>query len=288
VSEQRASSGAVLELADPSGDGGDSDSSPVDAVDEMADQHAKPEMPGEPVVADTEADGASEANDVADDAVTADPFAERDERLAGIDVSIARRLKRVLADEQNDVLDVLRRKELARSIDQLIPLEPAHLASYRDAIVDDVTVAAEAGAFTQNDDQAWVVRRLADEGVVAAVLTAINQELVDPLRQRLDRVVRDANGDNVAIGNHVRAMYRELKSQRLDDLATEISLAAYGQGRFAAIEPGTELIWHADPSCADLRTNGAAGTVPAGTAFPSGHRFPPTHAGCGCLVAAAR
>ena len=48
------------------------------------------------------------------------PFAVRDEALTPLIVSSGRKLKRVLADEQNDVLDRLRAKQAVRSIDDLL------------------------------------------------------------------------------------------------------------------------------------------------------------------------
>ncbi len=52
---------------------------------------------------------------------TPTPFELRDEALTPLIVSSGRKLKRVLADEQNNVLDRLRDKKAVRSIDDVLP-----------------------------------------------------------------------------------------------------------------------------------------------------------------------
>ena len=253
---------------------GDGDGEPDGPGDDEQSSES-PALESEPTARSNEAD--------ADE----DPFAERDQQLAEFEAAIARRLKRVLADEQNDVLDLLRRKESVRSSDVLLPSASLHLASYVDAVSDDVAVAAEAGAYSLVNDDALVVRRLADSGVVASVLAAVESELVGPLRQRLDRATANADGDNGELTTHAKAIYREIKSQRLDDLAGELAAAAFGRGRYAVLVPGTPIVWLADARCPDGARNAAVGTVPAGTTFPTGDRCAPTHSTCRCLIAPA-
>ena len=56
---------------------------------------------------------------MADD-VEETPFRGRDAALVPLIVAAARKVKRVLADEQNDVLDALRRREPVRDVDDLV------------------------------------------------------------------------------------------------------------------------------------------------------------------------
>ena len=44
------------------------------------------------------------------------------------------------------------------------------------------------------------------------------------------------------------------------------------------------VVGGAGPACADCDDNALAGTVATGEEFPTGHRHPPAHAGCRCLV----
>ena len=85
----------------------------------------------------------------------------------------------------------------------------------------------------------------------------------------------------------IRDRYREWKTQHIDEQLDDVIRTAHGRGVFAAIEPGTTVEWVADPShavCADCDDNTLGGAVEVGTAFPTGHEFPPAHLGCRCLL----
>ncbi|MGD9705849.1 MAG: DivIVA domain-containing protein [Acidimicrobiia bacterium] len=219
------------------------------------------------------------------------PFVRRDEELAPHEVTLSRRLKRVLADEQSDLLDVLRGRDPVRSIDALLPLEAAHVAAYVGAAVDDLAAAARLGATSLSQDPAELLaRRITDADVVAKVSAAIAEDLVLPLRERVERAVADADGDHRELGNHLRSIYREWKTQRLDDHALALLNAAYARGAASSIVPGTAVYWMADPTaapCTDADSNCRAGAVRFGDAFPTGDRTPPSHIGCTCLLVEA-
>ena len=215
------------------------------------------------------------------------PFMLRDDVLAPIIVRLARKLKRVLADEQNDVLDVLRRKEPVKNLDALLPWEAAHVDAYRTAIGDEALDAALAGAAAMAPQSVKRHRRrISDAGIVSAVVDSVGDVIV-ALRERLDHSIGENEGDNVAIGNHVRAIYREWKTQRLDDAAIALAHAAYARAGAAVLQPGTMVIWVPDPSaptCEEAAMNVAAGPIAMGESFPSGHRTPPAHDTCRCLL----
>ena len=85
-------------------------------------------------------------------------------------------------------------------------------------------------------------------------------------------------------------MYREWKTQHIDDQLDDVFLAAYGRGAYAAIERGTPVRWVTDPghaACADCNDNTLADAVAAGDVFPTGHECAPAHLGCRCLLVAA-
>jgi hypothetical protein len=197
-------------------------------------------------------------------------------------------LKRVLADEQSDLLDVLRAPDPVRSIDALLPPEAEHIAAYVSTAVDDLAAAARLGAASLSQDPAdLLARRIADADVVAKVSVAIGDDLVVPLRERVVRAVADADGDQKELGTHLRSIYREWKTQRLDDHALALLNNAYARGAASSIIPGTVVQWMADPTavrCPDAETNCRAGTVRFGDAFPTGDRTPPSHTGCACLL----
>ena len=211
------------------------------------------------------------------------PFAQRSEALTPLIVAGARRLKRTLADEQNEVLNELRGGAPVTELAAIVPSADDHGANYRLAIADELEQAAVAAA-------ASVDAELDSQGLAEAVGAggeSIDEWLVVPLRDRIERCVADADGDNAAIGSAVRSVYREWKTQHIDDQLDDVMHAVYGRAILAAVGDSTPVEWTADPEracCADCDDNTLAGCVRAGERFPTGNAFAPAHPGCRCLL----
>ncbi len=213
------------------------------------------------------------------------PFQRRDADLVPLIVASARKLKRVLADEQNEVLDALRHREPVRSLDALLPPPAEQSERYASAIAAELVVAAEAGSASV---EGKVPLDLGPEGTLAPVRESLASGLVMPLRERLERCVEEGDADNDAVTKRARAVYREWKTQRIDEQLDDVFRVAYGRGACDSIEPGTPVTWIVDPAgpaCPDAEDNSLAGTVALGEAFPTGHTCAPAHPGCRCLLA---
>jgi DivIVA domain-containing protein len=222
--------------------------------------------------------------DVETTEVETSPFEQRDADLTPIIVAAARKLKRVLADEQNEVLETLRGKDPVRHLDQIVPSEADHSGRYADAIADELRSAAAAGAATIGSK---ALGKAGTTTATAAAAAVIGEWLVVPLRERLERCVLDGDGDNAGIGKRVRAVYREWKTQHIDEQLDDVVRTAHGRGVLGAIGAGTAVVWMCDPShpvCADCDDNSLAGTIAAGDAFPTGHVCTPAHIGCRCML----
>jgi DivIVA domain-containing protein len=234
------------------------------------------EAPAEPVA------------DAVDEPVESTAFTRRDEALVPLIVTAARKLKRVLADEQNGVLDTLRRKEPVIAIDALVPALDAHMAMYVDAIADELGAAAAAGAAEFGAKDTKTLRRTLDKaGALDTTRTFVRSDLVSPLRARLGRAVVDGAGDNEETTKRIRAVYREWKTQHIDDQLDDVFRYAFGGGLAVTAEPGQPMTWTIDPreaACADCEDNSLAGAIPAGEPFPTGHTSAPAHPGCRCLT----
>jgi len=114
--------------------------------------------------------------------------------------------------------------------------------------------------------------------------------LVLPLRDRLDRAVAETAEDVDEAVRSVRAVYREWKTQHIDDQLEDVIRLAHGVGVLAGVAPGTSLCWMVDPNgppCPDAEDNALAGAVAAGASYPTGHVLAPAHAGCRCSLARA-
>lgn len=210
---------------------------------------------------------------------TTRPFVARRAALDSVERDLARRLKRGLADEQNEVLDLLRRTK-PKGVDDLLPEPDAHAATWADAVAECLTDAAAAGADWSGGTPSSIAD-LADE---------LARGLTGPLRERIDRSFAASDGNLDDVADRVRALYREWKGQRLAETSAHFVAAAYARGVFDGIAPGAMVQWVVDPQagpCPDCDDNVLAGSLAKGTEFPTGNLCAPAHPGCHCLVLAA-
>ncbi len=214
-------------------------------------------------------------------------FDRRDADITPLIVSSARKLKRVLADEQNEVLDALRRNDPVRNLDALLPWATDHVDRYASVISEDLLLAANAGAGLADLERTARLRKAAGKQAVAEATDKLGQWLVQPLRDRLERCVSEGDGDNAAITKKVRAVYREYKTRHIDEQLDDVVRVAHGQGLIGALELDTPVVWTPDPRhevCADCDDNRLAGAVAAGQPFPTGQVCTPAHPGCRCML----
>ena len=122
--------------------------------------------------------------------------------------SIARRLKRLVVDEQGELLDSLRRGG-SRAVRNVISADAGH---YRRAIV------APLQDFASDIDVSI------DDIDMKSATTAIVSVLVEPVRARLSELVEDTD-DPDELARAVRSIYRESRSRRAE-AAAEAALSA--------------------------------------------------------------
>jgi DivIVA domain-containing protein len=210
----------------------------------------------------------------------------RDELVSPIITALARRLKRTLQDNQNDLLDRLRSNGSHWSID-LLPEETEHIDSYATAALPALEQASEAGASFAGTGPSHGPH--AD--VLLGVAHDLSESVVGPLRRRL------ADGDGLddaeesVVAEYVGSAFREWKGERIVRLAGDHVVAAFSLGTISVIEgeKSAQLEWVAvsgtgDAPCPDCEDNGLNGSQRPGEAFPTGHAYPPAHPGCRCLI----
>ncbi|MEO1063522.1 MAG: hypothetical protein AAFZ07_19065, partial [Actinomycetota bacterium] len=210
---------------------------------------------------------ADEADEAAVDPSVSALFARRNALLAEHGAELSSRLKRVLADQQNAVLDGLHH---ARTVDELAP---SLGEAFRSAVVDELSAAATAGSTLVGE--AFVVD-------VDHLALGLADQLTEPLLRRL----RDATDDGSGVATRVRSIFREWRSERIAPLAEGFVAAALAQGALAGAAPDAAVRWHCDPGhrCAEGGDNELAGSVRRGDAFPTGHLLAPAYLGCRCFV----
>jgi hypothetical protein len=242
----------------------------VDATEELSVFHATPEAPAAAVEYDDSL------------------FGRRDAELTPLIVASARKLKRVLADEQNDVLHALRSVKTLQSLDDLLPAATDHVHRYAGAIHAELLKAALAGAASVDEGGTKDHTRAITKGdALKPAEQSLGTAIVQPLRDRLERAVADAEGDRDDLTATVRAVYREWKTQRIDEHLDDVARMAFGRGALVALTPGTPVCWTVDPNgpdCPDAEDNSLAGVVNAGDPFPTDHLCAPAHEGCRCML----
>jgi hypothetical protein len=208
----------------------------------------------------------------------------RDELIAPIVTTLSRRLKRTLQDSQNELLDQLRSNGSKWSVD-LLPDETEQVDGYATAALPALEQAAAAGGSLAGDGSKG--------GPAADVLIHIAHDLsesvVGPLRRRLtadDGELTDA--DEAVVAEHVGSAFREWKGERIERLAGDHVVAAFSAGTIATAADAP-LEWVAvagsgDAPCPDCEDNSLSGSQQPGEEFPTGHRHPPAHSGCRCLL----
>jgi DivIVA domain-containing protein len=223
-------------------------------------------------------DEPAEIEDDDDVAAATGPFAARDRALASLERDLARSLKRVMADAQSELLDLVGRGRGGLSVADLPPVE-AQRARYRKAATRAVAAALRAGAAAGTG--------AVDEGRIAELVDALARQVADPIRARVEQTVDQVGGERDAVLSRVRAHYREFRTGELGSLVADTLAEAYAVGLYRSFPEGTPLVWTPDPRTAvgpDCFDNSLAGPVRVPEPYPTGHQHPPGAPGCRCLT----
>lgn len=211
------------------------------------------------------------------DVARPDPRERAASALAPVLASGTKRAKRALQDEQNRVLDALRRHKGKPQADAVLPSEEEQIASWTTVIGDALARGYIAGRRDVDPDQSVTVDVPDD---LAQDNTAV---LLSTLRERLVAALEHHEADGAP--DRVSARYREWKSQELDARLEDVVRSAYARGVYDAAPEGAELHWVvAQPRCCADCADNALEPVTLGKTFPTGQQHPPAHPGCRCVL----
>jgi hypothetical protein len=224
------------------------------------------------------------------DTEDAELLRQRDELLTSVAHDLIRRCKRVLQNEQNEVLDALRRHRGRLTPDKLLPPIAEQLAGWTDVMtpaLDEAYVAARAATSSATQDSPVF-------SAPKRVVTGLVEVVVTPLRERLlatvgETLSEDPDTDGDVIAKRIGAQYREWRGQELDGRIGDVLAAAYARGVYDATPEGSRLRWvpAQKGQCPDADDNALEPTA-RGDRFPTGQQFPPAHPGCRCVLAVVR
>ncbi len=251
---------------------------------------------GSDPVSAPDADGTSDdgtSDDSAGDVGGASVLDHRDELLAPVEKALARGLKRLASDEQNEILDRLRRVKRGRPDPAEILPTGADDAAWADALAPEFDKATEAGAALWSE-LAGTTGAAAPEGETGReVLDTRVSAFLSLHRAHLLRTFADADEDGVdpsELADRFRSAYRDLRSS-LSEFAGDLAVAGFAEGERRAAGPGTPWQWMVDNGglpCADGEDNALGGATPCEEPFPTGDLMPPAHPGCRCILVPAR
>jgi hypothetical protein len=209
----------------------------------------------------------------------------RDQLLGPAVAELSRSLKRALRLEENELRDSAR--HLPKDPDALAELvQPTTLTRIIDASERSLAQAQQAGASFVGEllGLSSVDLALGDPREIAERLA---QEIVDPLRDRIEAVVRETEGEkdpSAAVG----VAFRDWRGPRIEGVAGSFATWAFSTGAISAASahsvPLRWIVDDGDSNCPDCEDNALAGSVTPGEEFPTGHGHPPIHPGCRCLL----
>jgi DivIVA domain-containing protein len=218
-------------------------------------------------------------------------FERRDTALVAVDEAVAKKLKRVLADEENAMLNYLQSKKAQVALEKVLPSVENQLQNYVEATSKELIEAAMSGAQSLSKSlKADLRKKVSNTSVMQVMSKKLADDIVYPLRERIQKCVEKSAGSASEMSSLIRTVYREWKMQQIDKLVGDISRLAYSRGAFLVLETGTKVCWMVDPNgppCSDAEDNSLAGEVACGEKFPTGHEHPVIHSGCKCLVVPA-
>jgi cell division septum initiation protein DivIVA len=209
-------------------------------------------------------------------------IAARDAAVSSIESSLARRIKRELSDEQNELLSTLRSIKGNLTAIAFLPTPESQLERYEDIALPALADATEAGAAI-----APVKGRSSARASVGDLAADLASAIVGPLRDRLERAVSESAGDRDDLAQRIRSTFREWKGQRVDDAVTFAVLAAANRGVLDRLPKNSKVRWVVavgDGPSPDCEDNALGGPIDRGGSFPTGHKVPPLHPGCHCAV----
>jgi DivIVA domain-containing protein len=243
---------------------------PAEQPDEPADSH---------VVVPEEA--AEAAATVTPEPTSADVWrAKRSEVLDPLIVSMTKKAKRAAQDDQNALLDAVRRHKGRPTSEQVLVPESELLAAWVELVHDAIDEAYGAGRAAIGVDVVPAEASMAREAA---------ETIVRPLRERITSAIdAGAEGDTSGLVERIGARFREWKNQSLEELLVDELSGAWSRGVYDASPDGAVFRWIplVEGRCADCDDNGLEPTT-KGSSFPTGQLHPPAHPGCRCLLAPA-
>ncbi len=213
----------------------------------------------------------------------------RDELLEPAEKLLARTLKRLFSDEQNEVFDRVRRHKRSRiEVSDLLG-ESDDTDLFVSKLTKPYLMAASAGAVIWGELSETDPSEPTEPDLADALASQVG-ELLGLRRAHLRESLEahaEAGGDSGELVDRLRSAYRELRTSSIEEHAGDLATGGFAVGTKVAAGPGSPWCWVPDNGglpCADAEDNALAGALACGSEFPTGDVVPPAHPGCRCIV----
>ncbi len=211
----------------------------------------------------------------------------RNELLNPIVAGLVRKIKRVLSDEQNELLDGLRRLKGKVSLEELLP-KSTQESKISEAIKTLIRDGMMQGNIFVNELISGQVPKIDYKDTIDKLASELSAVLTQSLRSKINwSDLPETEDSESRIIDLVTSGYREWKGSQLESFVLDYAFQAFSIGTVLCIEKGTKVKWILDPSegsCPDCQDNTFEDGVEIGESFPTGQSSPPAHLGCRCLL----
>jgi DivIVA domain-containing protein len=211
-------------------------------------------------------------------AVPADQWRQRRAGAVGPLLSpLVKRAKRTAQDDQNALLDAVRRHKGRPTAAQVLPAEEDLVAKWVEVLGAALDKSYGAGRRAAGGEVTPADDELGREAALAVVA---------PLRERLTAAIDSSEAGDTGLVERIGARYREWKNQSLERAIGDVLAFVWARGVYDASPEGAVLQWipPEEGHCPDCDDNALEPTV-KGKTFPTGQPHPPAHPGCRCLLA---
>jgi hypothetical protein len=144
-----------------------------------------------------------------------------------------------------------------------------------DAVVGPSQAGQSAGVLQRNSEVKEIGRALAEE-------------IVDPIRRRMEAGLEHAGSDDGAVNEAIGSAFRDWRASRIDEIAGDYTHRVFARAIVDSSRARNSkvrwLVDDGDLECPDCDDNALAGPAIAGSLFPTGHSHPPVHPGCRCIL----
>ena len=211
----------------------------------------------------------------------------RDAVIAEVTPDLLKRARRMLRDQENLLLDAVRRSRGRYESSRLLPDRAHEGVAWSNLLTPMVNTVYLEGRMA-------VGKKNRITEMPERLLVEFSESFSAPLRERLVGTIRstvsegpyESNAELTRVmGAALGARFREWRGSDLEDHAAYVLAAVYTRGCYDAAGPGVCLKWVADETgrCPDADDNALEPTI-KGHAFPTGQKYPPAHPGCRCFV----